>query len=168
MMMVSFAVAVMMTLTSVSAAFGLEGRLQLHKIGAEAAEHILDHVVGTNTKNVVLNFSGQMSISQMPGKAHKLMGIFVLYFDDIFGCGLNSQPPAVFKLQTISIGHGNRLRKVEKNLFSMIRSQANASPMTCVEIQRESTRRFFSWPVVCRAMNGSTMNRIHSHTQYMK
>src|SRR5262249_54103202 len=119
MMMVSFAVAVMMTLTSVCTPFGLKGSLHLYKIGSEAAEHILDHVVVTNAQNVVMNFSGQMSISEMPGKAHKLMGIFVPYFDDIFRCGLNSQPSAVFKLQTISVSHRNCLGKVEKNIFSM-------------------------------------------------
>jgi len=164
MMMVSFAVAVMMTLTSVCTAFGLKGSLHLYKIGSEAAEHILDHMVGTNAQNVVLNFGGQMSISQMPGKAHKLMGIFIPYFDEVLGCGLNFQPPAIFKLETISIGHCHRFRKIEKNIFSMIRSQANASSMTCVEIQSESAYRFFFWPVVCRAMNGNTMNRMHSHS----
>src|SRR5215813_9092134 len=109
MMMVSLAMAVMVTLTSVSTAFRLKGSLHLYKIGAEAAEHVLDYVVGTNAKNVVLNFSRQMSISEMPGEAHQLMGIFVAYFDDMFSCGLNSQPPAIFKLQTISIGHCHRL-----------------------------------------------------------
>src|SRR5262245_8461103 len=134
MMIPAVTMVVLMSVSAVSAAFRLKGSLQLYKISSEAAEHMLDYMIGTNTKNVVLNFSRQMSISEMPGKAHKLMGIFVPYFDDIFRCGLNSQPPAIFKLQTISVSHCNGLRKVEKNIFSMIRSQANASSMTSVEV----------------------------------
>jgi len=46
-------------------------------------------VVWPNAKNLASNFSRQMPISQMPGKAHKLMGIFVPDFDNTLGRGLN-------------------------------------------------------------------------------
>jgi hypothetical protein len=74
---------------AVSAAFGLEGGLHLYKIRSEAMEHILDHMVGPDTKNLVSNFSRQMPISQMPSKTHKLIGIFMPDFDNKLRSGLN-------------------------------------------------------------------------------
>jgi hypothetical protein len=79
----------MVAVAAVSAAFGLEGGLHLYKIRSEAMEHILDHMVRPNAKNLVSSFSRQMPISQMPSKAHKLIGIFVPNFDKKFHSGLN-------------------------------------------------------------------------------
>jgi hypothetical protein len=59
----------MVAVAAVSAAFGLEGGLHLYKIRSEAMEHILNHMVGPNAKNLVSNFGRQMPISQMPSKA---------------------------------------------------------------------------------------------------
>ena len=128
-------VAVFVILAAVRAAFGLEGGLHIHELRSKAMEHILDHVVGPNTKNVVSNFSRQVPVSQMPRKAHELMGIFVSDFDNQLRSSLNLQPPAVFQLQAISIGHGNRFRKIKKDIFSLIGSQANSATMARVEIE---------------------------------
>src|SRR5260370_27675066 len=99
-MMFPVIIFVMMAMATVSTALGLEGAPDLHEVGSETTEHILDHMVGPDAQKVVTYLSRQMAISQMPCKANKLMRIFVPYFDDLFGCSLNSQPPAVFKLQT--------------------------------------------------------------------
>jgi hypothetical protein len=56
-------------------------------------------------------------------------------------------------LQAISIGHCDRLRKVEKDIFALIRSQANATAMARVEIERETACRHFARPVPGGAMN---------------
>jgi hypothetical protein len=42
-----------MVAVTVSAAFGLESGLDRLKMCPEAAEHVFDHVVGPNPKNVV-------------------------------------------------------------------------------------------------------------------
>jgi len=89
MMMLTFIMLVMVVMAAVSAAFGLEGGLHLYKIRSEAMEHILDDVVRPNAKNLVLNFSGQMSISQVPSKTQKLIGIFMPDFDNELRSSLN-------------------------------------------------------------------------------
>jgi len=58
-----FVMTVMVAVAAVRTAFGLERGLHLYKICSEATEHIFDHVVGSNAKNLVLNFSRQMPIS---------------------------------------------------------------------------------------------------------
>jgi hypothetical protein len=80
---------VIVTVVAVSAAFGLEGTLHPYEIRSKAAEHILDHMVRPNAKNLVSNFSRQMPISQMPSKARKLTWIFMPDFDDKLRSGLN-------------------------------------------------------------------------------
>ena len=103
MMMPTVVMVVMVAVAAVSAAFGLEGGLHLHKIRSEAMEHILDHVVGPNAKNLVSNFSRQMPISQMPGKAHELIGIFMPDFDN--RAPQRPEPSATSHLQVASHLH---------------------------------------------------------------
>jgi hypothetical protein len=134
MMMLTLAVFVIVA--AVRAAFGLKGCLHLHELRSKAMEHIFDHVVGSNPKKVVSNFSRQVPVSQMPRKTQELMGIFVSDFDNRLRSSLNLQPPPVFQLQAISIGHGNRFRKVKKDIFSLVRSQANTSAVARIEIER--------------------------------
>ena len=157
-MMMSLVVrSVMVTMTSVGAPLGLKGDVHPYKIRPEATEHVLDHVVRPDTEYLISNFSWQVPISQMPSKTHKLIGIFMPDFDDRLGSGLNLEPPPILKLQAISIGHRNRFRKVEEDIFALIRGQTNAAAMALVKVESERTRRLFLGPVPGRAMNGSAV-----------
>src|ERR1700756_1894589 len=113
MMMPTGIMVAMVVVTAVSTAFGLERDLHSRKLRSEAMEHLLDHMVGPNAKNLAPNFGRQMSISQMPGKARELTGFLVPDFDDMFRRRLDLQQPPVFELQRIAVGHGNGFRKVE-------------------------------------------------------
>jgi len=112
---------VMVALAAVRTALGLKGSANICEIGSESAEHVLDHVVGPNAKNLVSNFSRQMPISQMPSQTHKLVRLFMPNLDNKLFSSLNLYPPPIFKLQAISIGHRNRLRKIQKDIFALIR-----------------------------------------------
>lgn len=106
-----------------------------------------------------------MPVSEMPGKTHELMEILVSNFDNGFRSSLNLQPPPIIELQPVSVGHSNRFRKIEKDLFSLVHRQENTPAVAGVEIQGESSYRFFFGPVSCGAMNGSDL---HGHPQYRK
>ncbi len=56
MMMPTVIMVVMVAVAAIGAAFGLKGGLHLYKIRSEATEHILDHMVGPNAKNLVVEF----------------------------------------------------------------------------------------------------------------
>jgi hypothetical protein len=165
MMMPTVAVFVIVVMAAVRAAFGLKRGLQLHELRSKTVEHIFDYVVGPNTKSVVSNFSRQVPVSQMPRKAHELMGIFVSDFYNQLRSSLNLQPPPIFQLQAIAIGHRNGLRKVKEDILAMIRSQANAPAMARIKIKRQSAYCFFFRPMAGGAINGSIA---HCHPQYRK
>jgi len=75
-------VVAMMAVAAVSAPFRLERSLHAYKNRFEAMQHILDHVVGPDVKNVMSNLRRQMAISQMPGKTHELIGILMPHLDE--------------------------------------------------------------------------------------
>jgi hypothetical protein len=154
----TFAIAVTVAVAAVSAAFGLERSLHVCKIRSEATEHILDHMIGPKAESLVSNFSRQMPISQMPSKANELIGIFTPDFDKKLRSGLDLKQPPIIKLQAIAISHCNRFRKVEKDIFALIRSQANAAAMARVKIKRQRACGLF-----LRPMSGGAMNRSARH-----
>jgi hypothetical protein len=143
----------MVTIAAVSAAFRLERGVHVYKLRSEAMNHLLDYMVGPNTKNLVANFGRQMTISKMPGKPHELIGFFMPDFDNGLRSGHDLQQSPIFKLQGVSIGQGNSFRKIEKDIFALIGSQANAAAMAPVEIESDRASRPFLRPVSGRAMN---------------
>jgi hypothetical protein len=148
----------MMAVAAVGAAFGLKRGLHRYQMRSETTQHVLDHMVRPDTKNLVSNFGRQMPISQMPSKTHKLIGIFMPDFDSLFDSGLDPEPPPILELQAVSVGHRNRFRKVEKDIFALIRGETHAATMARVKVESESTRRLFLGPVPGAAMNGSRMD----------
>jgi hypothetical protein len=65
-----------------------------------------------------------MPISKMPRKARQLIGVFMSDFDNELRRSLNPEPSTVFKLQSISISHGDSLGQVKQDIFTLIASQA--------------------------------------------
>src|SRR5262245_11190160 len=153
MMMSAMPVAVTVAIAAVGTAFRLERSGQLQNLRTGALEHLLDHMIGPDAKNRLANFGRQMPISQMPGEAQELVRIFVPDFDNELRGGFDPQQSPVFKLQGISIGHGNRSRKIEKDIFALIRRQANTAAMAGIEIERDGACGAFLRPMSGRAMN---------------
>jgi hypothetical protein len=60
------AVMVIVAMTAIGAAFRLEWSLHGRELRAEAMEHFLNHVIGSNAKKLISDFSRQMPISQVP------------------------------------------------------------------------------------------------------
>jgi hypothetical protein len=165
-MIITVAMAVMMAMAvAIGAAFGLERRLYFREFCAEAMEHFLDDMVGPNAKDMASNFRRQVPVSEMPSETHKLMVILMPDFENRLVSGLNLDPPAVIELQSVSVGHGNCFRKIEKDIFTSVHRKANAAAMALVKIERESSCCFFLRPVPCTAMNRSVF---HCHPQYRK
>jgi hypothetical protein len=158
MMMPAVIMAVRVAVVGVSATLGLEGDLHVGKLRAEAAEHMFDNMVGPNAKSLVANFSREVPVSEVPSKTHKLVGIFMPNFNNVLHSGPHHQPPPVFELQAIAIGHCHCFRKIEKDVFALIGSQANPAAMTRIKVERKSPRGPFLRPMPFGAMNRRAMH----------
>jgi len=116
-------------------------------------EHRLDHMIRTNAKNAAANFSRQVPVSQMPGKAHELIRILVPDFDNRLRSGLHHEQSPIFKLQGVPVSHSNRFRQIQKHVLALIRNESDAAAMTRVEIEREGARCMFRGPMPDGPMN---------------
>jgi hypothetical protein len=116
-------------------------------------EHRLDHMIRTNAKNAAANFSRQVPVSQMPGKAHELIRILVPDFDNRLRSRPHHEQSPILKLQGVPVGHGNRFRQIEKHILALIRNESDPAAMALLKIEGEGARRMFPGP-----MSGAPMN----------
>jgi hypothetical protein len=144
---------VMVIVTTVGAAFWLKRSVALSENCAEAGKHLFDHMVRPDSEGFMSNLRRQMTIAEMPRKAHKLARIFMPHLDNRLCGRLNHEPPPIVKLHTISISHGDSLWKIEENSLALIRSEPNPAPMARIEIERDSAYGSFLRPMPGRTMN---------------
>src|ERR1700758_4178360 len=93
--MMMLAPLVAMIMVAVSAALRLKTGLHVCKIRSEAVKHILNHMIGPNTKNVVSDFCWQMTVSEMPRDAHEALEIPMPDLHKRFSSRFDLHPPAV-------------------------------------------------------------------------
>jgi hypothetical protein len=152
-----FATVAIVCRAGVRAAFRLKRRMHSHKRCAKVLQHVLDHVIRPYAQSALTHLGCQVPIAEMPGESRELYRILVLDLDDRFWRSPHMQPPPVVELQTVSIGHGDRLRQIEKNLFAIVGSQANATPVTPIELESQSTYRSLIRPLAYPSMDTSAM-----------
>ena len=152
MMMLALIMLVVMIMVAVSAAFGLKTGLHVFKIRSKAVKHILNHMIGPNTKNVVSDFCWQMTVSEMPRDAHQALEIPMPDLHKRFSSRPDLQPPAVIELEAIALVHCNRLGQIEKHILALVCAQSNAAAVASIKIKRDCAQCFFLWP-----MPGPTM-----------
>jgi hypothetical protein len=145
--------AVMVIVTTVRAAFGLKRSVALSENCAEAGKQLFDHMVRPDSEGLMSNLRRQMTIAEMPCKAHKLARIFMPHLDNRLCGRLNHEPPPIVKLHTISIGHGDGLWKIEKDILPLIRREPNPASVPGIEIERDSACGIFLRPMPGRTMN---------------
>jgi hypothetical protein len=142
-----------MIVTTVRAAFGLKRSVALSENCAEAGKHLFNHMVRPDSEGFMSNLRRQMTIAEMPCKAHKLARIFMPHLDNRLCGRLNHEPPPIVKLHTISISHGDSLWKIEKDILALIHRESNPAPMARIEIERDSACGIFLRPIPGRTMN---------------
>jgi len=94
-----------------------------------------------------------MSISEVPGKPRELIGLSMSDFDKGFRGRLDFQQSPIVELQSVPVGHGNRFRKIQKDIFTLVRHQRNASAVAGIEIERDRALSPFLRPIPGKSMN---------------
>ena len=142
------------TMTAVGAALGLKRHLQPCEARSKALDHGFNHMVGSDAKSRVADFSRQMTVSQMPGKTCQLPGNCMPDLYNQLRCRLYFEPSPVLQLQPVTVRHGNRLRQIEEDLFALICDQTDAPPVTLFEIESDGSCGFMRRPAPAGSMNG--------------
>jgi len=124
-------------MVAVRPAFGLKGCLTLHHRRSEAAKHVFDDVIRPNPKRVAADLGRHMTVAEMPRESRELTRLWMSDVDDRLSRRANDEPRPVIELYTVSIGHSDRARQIEKYLVALIGDQADAPTMAMVEIERD-------------------------------
>jgi hypothetical protein len=145
---------VVFTVAAVGAALGLKRSSELHETRSEAFEHGFDYMVGSDAKHRVTDLRRQMPVPQMPGKTRQLPGVYMPDLYNRLRCRPYFEPSPVFKLQPVTVRHGNRLRQIEEDLFALIRHQTDTSAVTLFEIESDCSCSLMRRPAPAGSMSG--------------
>lgn len=109
-------VAVRVAGIGVSAAFGIERRLDLDHARAEAFHHGLDDVVAADAQSFGHDLRRQMAIAEMPGDADEVMRIAAADLEQRLGRRNHFDQRSVLQHQRIAAAQCNGVLQVEQEI----------------------------------------------------
>jgi hypothetical protein len=110
MVMAVVMVMVVIVCGTVGAAFGLESSLDFIQRGSKTEQHFFNHVIGPDTQGIFADFRREMAISKVPGEPHQLVTICMPDFHQGFSSGSDPEPSSIVELESVAVGHRDRLR----------------------------------------------------------
>jgi hypothetical protein len=119
----------------VGAAFRIEGRGHRRHPGAEALQHILDHVVAAQAQPVRQDLDIEVPVAEMPGEAGKFRGVLRLHLGQGFGFGHDLDDAAVFQDDPVIHAQRDDVGEVEQDLAAPDRVQHGAALVAAIEVE---------------------------------
>ena len=119
-------VMVMMTvpaLGGIGAAFGIEGLVDMGDGGAEAREHLLDHMVAADEQPVAGKLGRQVAVAEMPGEADEMGGVPRPDLGEWLGCGLHRDDTAILQEKAVAVMERRGLGQVEEEIEALLALQ---------------------------------------------
>lgn len=141
-MTMSMVMALRRHMARIGAAFGIEGRFDLHDLGAKAAHHILDDVIAADAKLLTDDLRRQMAVAEMPGHAHQIVRRGAADFSQRLGRGDDFDKAIVVEQQRVAAAQHHRVGQVEQELKSLDALERHAAAMTVVEFENDRIRNF--------------------------
>lgn len=121
----------------ISAALGIERRLDLDDAGAEPGHHRLDDVIAANAQTLRHDLGRQMAIAEMPGDPHQMERIGAADFDQRFRGGDHFDQAAVLQHQRIPTPQGDGVLQIEQEFQPARARHRHTPPMPVVEIEHD-------------------------------
>jgi hypothetical protein len=126
----------------IGAAFGIERRFDGDDAGAEAARHILDHMVAPDAQAFLHEFGRQVAIAEMPGDPNKSGGIGAANFSQWLGGGDDLDDTPVIEGQTVAGPQHHGVRQVEQEGETPHPGHRHPPAVAVVIIQNDRVSRF--------------------------
>ena len=100
----------------IGAALGIERRLDLPHVGAEAARHVGDHVVPADAQLGAQYLRRQMTIAEVPGDADQMLLVARGDLEQRLGRGQNLDQPPVLQRQCVAGAQHHGFRQIEREV----------------------------------------------------
>ncbi len=120
---------------AISATFGIEWCIDPLCLGAQFDDHFLNHMILADAEAIFQQLGWQMTITQMPGNAHKMRRISAGDIHDRFVLGLDENATSVFQNQNILVPQGGDFRKVQEELRSALSRQPDTAAAAAFKVQ---------------------------------
>jgi hypothetical protein len=138
---------------------GIERRFDLDHAGAEAAHHLLDHVVAADAQTLGHDLHRQMAVAEMPGDADEMHGIAGADFEQRLGRGDHLDQPPVLQHQRVATAQRDDVGQVEQELQPARACHRQATPVPVVEFEHDRIGRLLA-PGLC-SLDGCGAQHLH-------
>ena len=124
-----------MTAAGISAAFGIERRVNDNDSRAESANHVLDHMIAPDAQALADNLRRQMAVAEMPGDPHQMIRIGTADFHQRLGRGNDFDQAPVFQHERIAPAQRDGFFQVQQEFQPARSRHRHTAAMTVVEIE---------------------------------
>jgi hypothetical protein len=121
----------------ISAAFGIERRLDLDYARAKPLHHLLDHVVAPDAQTPGHDLRRQMAVAEMPSDPDQVVRIGAANFQQRFRRRDHLDQPAVVEHQRVAAPERNGVFQIEQKLKPARAGHRHAPPVPVVEIEHD-------------------------------
>jgi hypothetical protein len=137
LVMVVFVIVAMMKVMAaargIGAGFGIERRLDIVHVSAEALDHLRNHVIGADTDAIAEQLDGEMTVAEVPRNAYQFSVVVGVDLQQGFGLGFHPDHSG-FDRQPIPLAQSYGAWQVEQNVGPPLGPQRDAATMAAVEV----------------------------------
>jgi hypothetical protein len=122
---------------SISASLGIERRLNLLDMAAQALDHFLNDVIGPDANAVAEQLHRQMTIAEMPGDAHQFAVIMRVDFEQWLGTRADSNDATILQGEPVPVSQSHGLREIHQEILTSLRYQNDPASMSAIEVDQD-------------------------------
>jgi hypothetical protein len=153
------AAALVVTVVSIGAGLGIEGCLHRDEACAEAAQHLLKHMVAADAQPLADDLHIGVAVAKMPGEPRKLVRARRRNLDQRFNLRDDSYDRAIVKDEPVALAQHGRTRQIEQKRGASLTRQHHAAAMPLFSIKHDAVDDTISADFVrsaygCRADQG--------------
>lgn len=132
---------VAMLALGISTAFGVERRLDLDDLRAQALHHGLDDVIAPDTQSLGHDLGRQMTVAEVPGDSHQMLRIVTADLQEMLRRRDHLDQPAVFEHERVAAAQSDGMFEIEQEVKPARAVHGHAPPMAIVEVEDDRVGR---------------------------
>src|SRR5215831_8148763 len=141
------AVAGIMIVLAVGAAFGIERRADLAHLRAQAFQHVDDDMIVADQDAALVDLRRQVAVAEMPGETREGGGAAAAHFDQVLLGGAHLDEAALLQPEAVAAVQHDGLDEIEQEVEAAIAQHAQAAAVAVVEQKRDGVAAFARRPV---------------------